>query len=425
MIADAYRDYIKSTLLVLKKKILRSAGDFINGDEIRDFIEAVVFLKERGYSIEAEGALERYEDLPEQDREILDELNYPANLKKLISEGKLRAVIKTIVKSGLLQEEGGLEAPASGILFEEVVRCFDTWGMRGTVRQMDNITEVMQELLLQGIRSGNDGEISIYDMAMGKGFLLFDAGDKAGELCPEARVICCGQEKDPHNYIMAKTIARLKGREHEFEAGVKALSAYADVHCVKAEGPHPAGNIGTIVAAISPINKGEYIWSVNAQDVANIGRWVMTGEYQPERVISVGGPAAKAPKHYRVLCGASMQRISAVQMMDINYPTLNAEHQTTGTRIVSGSALSGTTIEADGFLGMYDQQVCFIEEGDKYDFMGWLMPGFKKYSFSYTFLSGLLRPFKALEPLMPIKPTYSFNTNMHGSVRPFLFTGSF
>ncbi len=217
----------------------------------------------------------------------------------------------------------------------------------------------------------------------------------------------------------------LKGREHEFEAGVKALSAYADVHCVKAEGPHPAGNIGTIVAAISPINKGEYIWSVNAQDVANIGRWVMTGEYRPERVISVGGPAAKAPKHYRVLCGASMQRISAVQLMDINYPTLNAEHPTTGTRIVSGSALSGTTIEADGFLGMYDQQVCFIEEGDKYDFMGWLMPGFKKYSFSYTFLSGLLRPFKALEPLMPIKPSYNFNTNMHGSVRPFLFTGSF
>lgn len=217
----------------------------------------------------------------------------------------------------------------------------------------------------------------------------------------------------------------LKGREYEFEAGVKALSAYADVHCVKAEGPHPAGNIGTIVATISPLNKGEYIWSVNTQDVANIGRWVTTGEYRPERVISVGGPAAKAPKHYRVLCGASMQRISAVQLMDTGYPTLNAKHTASGTRIVSGSALSGTTIEADGFLGMYDQQLCFIEEGDHYDFMGWLMPGFKKYSFSYTFLSGLLRPFKALEPLMPIKPTYSFNTNMHGSVRPFLFTGSF
>lgn len=215
----------------------------------------------------------------------------------------------------------------------------------------------------------------------------------------------------------------LKGREQEFEAGVKALEAFAPVHCVKAEGPHPAGNIGTIVAAIDPINKGEYIWSVNAQDVANIGRWCLTGEYKPERVIAVGGPAAKCPKYYRVLCGACLQRISEAQLMDAGYPSMAS--MTSGTRIISGSPLSGTTIAPDGFLGMYDQQVCFIEEGDKYDFMGWLMPGLKKFSFSYTFLSGLLRPFKALEPMMPIKPTYSFNTNMHGSVRPFLFTGSF
>ena len=221
----------------------------------------------------------------------------------------------------------------------------------------------------------------------------------------------------------------LKGREQEFEAGVKALEAFAPVHCVKAEGPHPAGNIGTIVAALAPINKGEYVWSVNAQDVANIGRWCLTGEYKPERVIAVGGPAAKAPHYYRVICGACMKRISDAQMMDASYPNMASEPSTTSltssTRIISGSPLSGNAIKADGFLGMYDQQVCFIEEGDKYDFMGWLMPGLKKFSFSYTFLSGLLRPFKTLEPLMPIKPTYSFNTNMHGSVRPFLFTGSF
>lgn len=221
----------------------------------------------------------------------------------------------------------------------------------------------------------------------------------------------------------------LKGRELEFEAGVKALEAFAPVHCVKAEGPHPAGNIGTIVAAIDPINKGEYIWSVNAQDVANIGRWCLTGEYKPERVIAVGGPAAKCPKYYRVICGVCMERISEAQMMDASYPNMASEPSTTSltssTRIISGSPLSGTAIKADGFLGMYDQQVCYIEEGDKYDFMGWLMPGLKKFSFSYTFLSGLLRPFKTFEPLMPIKPTYSFNTNMHGSVRPFLFTGSF
>ncbi len=221
----------------------------------------------------------------------------------------------------------------------------------------------------------------------------------------------------------------LKGREQEFEAGVKALEAFAPVHCVKAEGPHPAGNIGTIVAALAPINKGEYVWSVNAQDVANIGRWCLTGEYKPERVIAVGGPAAKCPKYYRVICGACMERISEAQMMDASYPNMASEPSTTSltssTRIISGSPLSGSTVAADGFLGMYDQQVCFIEEGDKYDFMGWLMPGLKKFSFSKTFLSGFMGLMGKMGLMGDLKPSYNFNTNVHGSVRPFLFTGSF
>ncbi len=218
----------------------------------------------------------------------------------------------------------------------------------------------------------------------------------------------------------------LRGREQEFEAGVKALERWGEVHRVKAQGPHPAGNIGTIVAALDPINKGEYVWSVNAQDVANIGRWVTTGEYRPERVIAVGGPAAKAPHYYRVICGASLKHISEAQMMNDNYPRLcGCSGLSDSTRIVSGSPLSGSTVAADGFLGMYDQQVCYIEEGDKYDFMGWLMPGLKKFSFSKTFLSGFMGLVGKMGFMGDRKPSYDFNTNVHGSVRPFLFTGSF
>ena len=213
----------------------------------------------------------------------------------------------------------------------------------------------------------------------------------------------------------------LKGREHEFNAGVKALEAFAEVHLVRAEGPHPAGNVGTHIAAINPINKGEYVWTVGAQDVANIGRWCLTGVYKPERVIAVGGPSAKAPHYYRVLCGANLKRIIDAQLMDSYYPQLTSS--TGSTRIISGSPLSGTRIESDGFLGMYDHQIVLLPEGDHYDFMGWLMPGLKKFSFSKTFLSGLIRPISHISPIGPI--SYSFNTNVHGSVRPFLFTGSF
>ena len=213
----------------------------------------------------------------------------------------------------------------------------------------------------------------------------------------------------------------LRGREHEFEAGIEALRDFAPVHCVKAEGPHPAGNIGTIVAALDPINKGECIWHVGAQDVANIGRWCLTGEYRPERVIAVGGPAAKTPHYYRVTVGACLKQITEAQMMNPNYPATVGDGSVVATRIISGSPLSGTTVAADGFIGLYDQQLTFIKEGDHYDFMGWLMPGLKKFSFSKTFLSGFARLLPTTHYPLPT----DFNTNTHGSVRPFLFTGQF
>lgn len=210
----------------------------------------------------------------------------------------------------------------------------------------------------------------------------------------------------------------LRGREHEFEAGIAALGRLAEVQVVRAEGPHPAGNIGTIVGALSPINKGECIWHVGAQDVANIGRWVSTGKYRPERVVSAAGPAAKAPKHYRLICGACIEQISDVQLMNPQYPVIA---DAAGTRIISGSVLSGTQIVPDGFLGMYDQQLTFVEEGNQYEFMGWLMPGISKFSFSKTFLSGFARLLPTTHYPLPTQ----FNTNTHGSVRPFLFTGQF
>lgn len=211
----------------------------------------------------------------------------------------------------------------------------------------------------------------------------------------------------------------LRGREHEFEAGIQALSAWAEVHCVRAEGPHPAGNIGTIVAALDPINKGECIWHVGAQDVANIGRWCQTGIYRPERLVAVAGPAAKAPKYYRLIVGACLSQILEPQLMNPAYPSLATVPGT--TRVISGSVLSGTQVEPDNYLGLYDHQLTLVEEGNQYEFMGWLMPGLRKFSFSKTFLSGFARLLPTTHYPLPTE----FNTNVHGSVRPFLFTGNF
>ena len=201
--------------------MLKKTRGFFSSDDVARFIEAAMFLKERGYSLaevmdSGRNGAGKYESLPYEDREILDGLDYPSNLSKLLGGGKAEAVISLICGSPLLQLETGPEPLCPGALFQEVVRRYDTWRNHGgKIRQEDNITMIMQELLLHGTDAGPEEKIRIYDMAMGTGTMLSETGERVRKIHPGASVVCCGQEKDPHNYIMAKTIARLKGREHD------------------------------------------------------------------------------------------------------------------------------------------------------------------------------------------------------------------
>ena len=222
----------------------------------------------------------------------------------------------------------------------------------------------------------------------------------------------------------------LQGREEDFCQGLRSLATLTEgvVHvcfrqgqqlAAKVEamaepqivphyvsGPHPAGNVGTQIARLCPIDKGDRVWTMNAQDVAVLGCLMRTGEYCPERVVAVAGPAARSPQYYQVVAGVCVERLMVEQL-----PTEGK------TRIVSGNVLCGTRIEQDGFLGGYDSLLTLLPEGDYYDFMGWLLPGVRKHSFSRTFLSGFVLGKRWLKP--------RFDTNRHGSVRPFVFTGNF
>jgi len=47
----------------------------------------------------------------------------------------------------------------------------------------------------------------------------------------------------------------------------------------KVSGPHPSGNVGTQIAKIDPINKGEVVWTVNPIDLVVIGELFLTGRF--------------------------------------------------------------------------------------------------------------------------------------------------
>lgn len=194
------------------------------------------------------------------------------------------------------------------------------------------------------------------------------------------------------------------------------------------KGPHPAGNIGTQIAHIDPINKGEVVWTMNVQDVAVLGELVTTGVYRPEKVIAVAGPNIKNPHYYRIKAGSCLNEIVNSQLLNNEFPKMDVDNSAKENRVISGNILSGTQITADGFLGAYDDLVSILPEGDYYDFMGWLMPGFRKFSFSRTFLSGFMpkSTFKPLGINLPrFENLWKFDTNTHGDERPLVFTGNF
>ena len=213
---------------------------------------------------------------------------------------------------------------------------------------------------------------------------------------------------------------------HFVEGRHAGLPLRVTTHFIK--GSHPAGNIGTQIAKIDPINKGEVVWTMNAQDVAVLGELVTTGVYRPEKVIAVAGPNIKNPHYYRVKAGACLAEIIKSQLINNDYPKMDTNDAAKENRIISGDILSGTQIAPDGFIGAYDDLVSIVPEGDYYDFMGWLMPGFRKFSFSRTFLSGFM-PKSTSKPLginLPrLEKLWKFDTNTHGDVRPLVFTGNF
>ncbi len=190
----------------------------------------------------------------------------------------------------------------------------------------------------------------------------------------------------------------LKGNEDDFQAGLDALSRLAPVHlgicaCQKAtaltvaknvtttvfSGPHPAGNVGVQINKTAPINKGEVVWTVAAEDVIFIGRLFNKGKIDFTRTIAVAGSEVKNPSYSKVVLGAQLTTLLAGR--------LNNDYE---LRIIDGNVLTGKKTTADGFLGAFSTQVTVIPEimgGD--EMLGWAAPRFGMYSTSRSYFSWL------------------------------------
>lgn len=188
------------------------------------------------------------------------------------------------------------------------------------------------------------------------------------------------------------------GVSQDSASGALSKVTNAEVNVFK--GKHPAGNVGTQISAIAPLAKGEVVWTINPQHVVAIGRLVNTGVLSFEKIVAVAGSQVKKPSYLKVISGAKVDSLVKGNLKEGQ------------SRLIGGSPLSGSTVCADGYLGFYDNSLSVIEEGNKYQFIGWAMPRLKKFSASHSYFSWLT----------PNK-SYALDTNLNGGPRALVMNG--
>jgi Na+-transporting NADH:ubiquinone oxidoreductase subunit A len=87
------------------------------------------------------------------------------------------------------------------------------------------------------------------------------------------------------------------------------LTSVTGVQINKFTGKHPAGNVGTQIHHLDPINKGEFAWTLNAIDVAIIGHFFNTGKLDLTRIIALTGSEISNPQYVKTLPGTPIESI--------------------------------------------------------------------------------------------------------------------
>jgi Na+-transporting NADH:ubiquinone oxidoreductase subunit A len=190
----------------------------------------------------------------------------------------------------------------------------------------------------------------------------------------------------------------LNGQEADFQTGLDALSKIAPVNLgvsaaqsskalIQAsnatvtifDGPHPAGNVGVQIHHVNPINKGELVWTLGAEEVIFIGRLFRQGKVDFTRTIALAGSEVKHPAYCKMIIGSQLTNLLQ-----------GAVNEGKVLRFINGNVLTGRVIAPDAFLGAKANEVTVIPEGtDVHELFGWIMPRFNEYSTSHSYFSWL------------------------------------
>ncbi len=168
-------------------------------------------------------------------------------------------------------------------------------------------------------------------------------------------------------------------------------------------GVHPAGNVGTHIHFLKPVNSKRCVWHIGYQDVIAVGELFVSGRLNCQRVVSLAGPVVNHPRLVRLIQGSRLR------------PVVGEDIDTNDRRVISGSVFNGHIATGHrGYLGRYHNQISVLKEGREKELFGWLHLGREKFSVTRAFISHLMG-----------KKRFDMTTSTHGSERAIMPIGSF
>lgn len=142
-------------------------------------------------------------------------------------------------------------------------------------------------------------------------------------------------------------------------------------------GPHPAGDPGVQVNLVAPPRGSGQVWTLRAWDAVALGRTLLSGQFDAERVYAAVGAGVARPRLVRTLLGAPLS--------DIVGDTKDGS-----LRWIRGSVLTGEAVDPGRWAPCLTRAVHVLVDEVERTLLGWALPRLAAWSYHRSFVQGFL-----------------------------------
>ena len=217
-------------------------------------------------------------------QDVLSKFDFENVIKRMVESNTLYLVIKEFNSPKGYLGPDKISAVDCGYIFEDLVRRFsESFGEEaGAHFTSRDIIYLMTDLLLSDADLTKEGNVTVYDMAMGTSQMLSCMEERIHALNSDIEVTCFGQEFNPSTFAIAKADMMIRGGDPNNMRFGDTLSddqfkGYTFQYCISnppfgidwkreqkaVEAEHKKGELGRFAPGLPKISDGQQLFVLN------------------------------------------------------------------------------------------------------------------------------------------------------------------